>query len=125
MLRKGDLAKASRLDYKVNIAFVGHSIFHRLPSRFDIVRYTDDQDQSQIGLVVGLPNEEIGVVDGHLYSNRTPLIDDNPPVPMTGDWPLTYAGGMSILIAEINLGTIRDIIEVPLQNVSGKVSKIL
>ena len=125
VLRKGDLAKASRLDYKLNIAFVGHPIFHSLPSRFDIVRYTDDSGESHIGLVVGLPNEEIGIVDGQVYSNRAPLVENKPPVPMSGDWPLTYAGGMSILIADINLGTIQDISEVPLQKVSGKVSKIL
>jgi len=124
-LRKGDLVKASRLDYTVNIAFVGHPIFHSLPSRFDIVRYTDDEGVKRIGLVVGLPNEEIGIVDGQIYSSRTPLIDKQSPVPLAGDWPLTYAGGMSILVAEINLGTIRDIREVPLQSVSGKVSKVL
>jgi hypothetical protein len=124
-LRKGDLARASRLDYTVNVAFVGHPIFHSLPSRFDIVRYSTDTGEKKLGLVIGLPNEEIGVVDGQVYSNRVPLVDEQPPVPFSGDWPLTYAGGMSILIAEINLGTIRDVKEVPLRSVTGKVSKVI
>lgn len=125
VLTKGDLAKASRLDYTVNVAFVGQPIFHHLPSRFDLVRYTDAKGDQQTGLVVGLPNEEIGIDQGHLYSNRTPLFGDQPPVPISGDWPLTYAGRMSILIAVVYLGTVQDLRAIPLKNVTGKVSKVL
>ncbi len=125
VLSKGDLAKASRLDYTINVAFAGHPIFHEIPSRFDIVRYTDDQGVKQTGLIIGLPNEEISIVDGQLYSNRTPLVADRPPVPISGDWPLTSAGRMSILVAEVYLGTVREVHEIPLLKVSGKVSKVL
>ena len=124
LLARGDLAMNTNLDYTVNVAFVDSPFFHSLPSRFDIVRYSDNSGKLRLGLVVGLPNEEIAFVSGQLYSNRTPLVEDLSPVPIMGDWPLTYAGGMSILIAEITLGTIQDVVEIPLQQVTGKVSKV-
>lgn len=125
LFKKGDLLKASRLAYMVRTYVVDKPIFHSLPGRFEVVRFRT-QAGDVAGIVVGLPGEEIEVIDGVVTAGGIPQL-----APMAanrlinGDWPLTTAGGYSLLIATPNLGRIEHLYEVPITELIGKVEKIL
>ncbi|MDH3890071.1 MAG: hypothetical protein OEV49_03225 [candidate division Zixibacteria bacterium] len=121
----GDILKADRLDYTVNIAFVDLPILHSFPERFDIVRFVDDGGRRRTGLIVGLPAEEVVIADGLLVVDGVPDVRDGPlGISLRGDWPLTLAGRYSILVATVNLGSVENVYEVQLTQLLGKVDKL-
>jgi len=69
---EGDLLKASSLAYTVDILFVNKPLMHALPARYDIVRFSTPSGQQSSGLVIGLPSEDIQVVDGVVIINGMP-----------------------------------------------------
>jgi hypothetical protein len=122
---EGDLLKASRLSYVVDVFVVNRPILHALPKRYDIVRFTDSSDRHINGIVVGLPGEEIEIADGVIVANGFPDIGDAPGgIILSGEWPLTSVGGYSILVATLNLGRIDKVYEVSLTELIGKVGRL-
>lgn len=121
----GDLLKADRLHYTVNIAFVDRPILHQIPERFDMVRFIDEAGRRRTGFIVGLPDDEVMIADGLVVVNGMPDVRDGPlGISLRGDWPLTVAGRYSILVATVNLGSIENVYEVELTQLIGKVDKL-
>jgi len=122
---QGAILKASRLAYFVDIFFIKRSIVHTLPARYDLVRFTDDEDRLHNGIVLGLPGEEVQMVDGVLIVNGFP--DFNEPAGgliLTGDCPLTSVEGYSILVATLHLGRLDTAYKVSLTQIVGKIDKL-
>jgi hypothetical protein len=110
----------------VDIFVVKKPILHHLPKRYDLVRFSDESGVRRTGIVIGLPGEEIEVVDGVVVVNGLPDIGDAPGgIILSGDWPVTSAGAYSLLIATINLGKIDKVYRSSLDNLIGKVSRVL
>ena len=125
LFKRGDLLKASRLHYSVNLFFIQQPVYHTLPSRFDPVRFTDTSGIARNGIVMGLPGEEIQMVDGVLVTNGFPVIEEpGSGLILLGDCPLTYIDNFSIATATLRLGAVDRIYVVPLQSVVGKIEKL-
>ncbi len=125
LFKSGDLVKASRLSYMVNTYFVDKPIFHSLPDRFDIVRFRFDSTELS-GIVIGLPGEDIEIIGGVVTANGVPQLQSSATSRLVnGDWPLATAGGYSLLIAYPELGQVRDVYEVPITDLIGKMEKLL
>lgn len=123
---EGDVLKASSLTYFVNVWAVDKKIIYSLPERFDIVRFHNEAGRKFCGWVVGLPSEEIELVDNNLFVDNTPIFTTSKNIPiLSGNWPLTSAGAYSIMVATVHLGTVDRIREVPLIDIIGKVNKVL
>ncbi len=121
----GDVLKTDRLEYMIDIAFVGKPILHHMPERFEMVRFVDDQGTRRTGFVLGLPYESVMVADGLVVVNDLPDPHDGPlGVSLRGDWPLTVAGQYSILVATANLGSVDQVYEIGLDQLIGKVDKL-
>ena len=124
--QKGEIVKASRLAYSVDLFFLNQPLYYRLPERFTVVRYPDHSGGYKLGVVIGLPNEEVQVVEGVVivdgYPQVVPAADD---ILLTGDLPLTAVGRYSILVATIRMNRIEKATEIPLTRPVGKVEPLL
>jgi hypothetical protein len=122
---RGDFLKADRLAYTVRAYLLDRPIWHSMPERYDVVRFSAAEGRSLVGMVVGLPLEQVEVMQGLLVVNDQPNLDE-PPAGLLfgGDWPLTAADEFSILVATLNLGSIAYVYQVPLTDVRGKVSRL-
>jgi hypothetical protein len=126
IVTRGGFSFANRLAYSVDIPLMNRPIFHTLPERFDLVRYVDESGEHRIGLVVGLPQEEVECSDGLLSASGaiTPL----PRLgggDLTGSWPLTMVDGYSILIANVKLGVVSAVSPVGLSELVGRVGRLV
>ncbi|UCD63524.1 MAG: hypothetical protein JSW34_12380 [Candidatus Zixiibacteriota bacterium] len=123
---RGDLLKASRLSYSVNVFFLKKPVLHSLPARYDVVRFVDADGRRRNGLVLGLPADEIAMLSGVLVVNGATDFG-TPPGGLTlwGDLPLTYVDDYSILVATLRLGRVDTVHMVALPDVVGKVGKLL
>lgn len=125
LFRNGDLMKASRLSYMLNTYFVDKPIFHSLPDRFDIVRFRFDSTELA-GVVIGLPGEDIEIIGGVVTVNGAPQLQPSAVSRLiNGDWPPTTAGGYSLLIAYPEFGQVRDVYEIPITDLIGKLERLL
>ncbi len=122
---KGEILKASRLAYFLNIAVLDRPLFHSLPERFDIIRFEMGPGDNRCGVVIGLPGEEIEIAGGVLVIDGVPKLASTPSwLNLTGDWELTSIDGYSMLIATMRLGSVDKLYEVPLSKLHGKVSRL-
>ena len=122
---EGDLLKASRLSYMVDVFVVNRPIVHALPQRYDIVRFTDSSGRRLNGVVVGLPGEEIEIAGGVVVANGLPDLGEAPGgIILSGECPLTLVGAYSILVATLNLGRIDGVQDVPLTDVIGEIGRL-
>jgi len=120
----GDMLKASRLAYSVDIVGFKERVVHSLPKRFDFIRYSDG-DEARLGVVVGLPGEEIQIVDGEVLATDFALFDEKPAgLSLSGDWPLTSVGPYSILVADLRFGAVERVNKIGLSDVIGKVERL-
>ncbi|MBN1212347.1 MAG: hypothetical protein JXA92_07195, partial [candidate division Zixibacteria bacterium] len=71
---KGDMLKASRLAYSVDIVGFKERFIHTLPKRFDFICYNSG-GEARLGVVVGLPGEEIQIIDGEVVATDYALFD--------------------------------------------------
>lgn len=124
LYRRGDLLKASSLAYFVNVALLKRPILHRLPDRFELLRFRTPDDKRQVGVVVGLPNENVEIVGGEVIANGVPEFGGVPGIKLSGTWPVTTTENYSILVATVDLGAIDHVYQVPLGNVIGKVGRL-
>lgn len=121
LFENGDWLKASRLDYTINLAFMNQTILHTLPDRYDIVCVDDGSGAYRSALLIGLPREEIEIIDGMLLVNGLP--GQNPGmtgVSLSPDQPLTVVDQYSIIVATLRMGNIHKLYQVPLENLVGK-----
>jgi len=122
---QGTILKASRLAYFVDIFFIKKAIVHTLPGRYELVRFVDNQGRTRDGIVLGLPGEEVQMVDGVLVINDFPDFNEPPGgLVLTGDCPLTYVEGYSILVATLHLGRVDTAYNVSLTNIVGRIGKL-
>ncbi len=120
----GDWLTASRMAYRLDVGVISQPILHHLPDRYDLVLFATDDGYRGVGVVVGLPREQVEIVSGAVVVNG--LIDyDAMPlgVPMAGYCSLTTAGDFSILVATFGLGQVESIIDVRLDRLIGKVTE--
>ena len=122
---RGTLMKLSSLAYSINIIGFDMPRFHHLPKRYDIVRCQLASGRITNAVVLGLLGEGIEVVEGRV------IIDGRPEfagwiggLTFTGDVSAVLVGQFSILVAELSLGTIDKVYEIPLADVKGKVEKL-
>jgi len=121
---RGDLLKASRLAYTVDIIGFKERIVHTLPQRFDFISYSSG-GEARLGVVVGLPGEEIRIVDGEVLATDFALFDEKPSgLALSGDWPLTSVGPYSILVADLRFGAVDRVNKIDLSDVIGKVERL-
>lgn len=120
----GEILKASRLAYSIDIVGFDGRVIHTVPQRYDFIRYRDSNSE-QVGLVVGLPGEEIQIISGEVLSTEYALFDEKPAgLSLSGDWPLTSVGPYSILVAVLKFGTVQKVQEINLSDVIGKVERL-
>ncbi len=125
MFSRGDLLKASRMEYSVNLFFIRQPLYHSLPFRYDAVRFINGSGAARNGLVLGLPGEEVQMVEGVLVVNSLPVVEEpGGGMVLLGDCPLTYVDNYSILTATLHLGMVDQIHLVPLRNMVGKIEKV-
>ncbi len=123
LYRKGDLLKASRLAYFLNVIVVARPILHALPERYDLVRFRKE-GKTDIGLVVGLPGEQVEIANGALTVNGTPELSGMNSITLSGNWPETSADSYSLLVATLNLGTVEHVYQISFGELVGKVSTL-
>lgn len=123
---EGEVMVTNPLAYKVNLAFVDRPFLTEMPARYDLVRVTDSHGRSRSGLVLGLPGENVQVIDGVVIVNGVPDPEQLQPLGsvLRGESPLTFVDEFSILLANIRLGAVVDVTVVPLANVDGEVSAL-
>ena len=123
---RDDLLRTNRLAYTADIFFADRPVLHALPERYDAVRFVDDDGRQRCGFVVGLPNEEIEILEGIIIVNGLPDYEGSSlGWNISGDCTLTWVQGYSILIVTLNFGSIDRVYELPLERLEGKVNKLL
>ncbi len=122
---RGDISTANRFAYAVNIPLMKKPILHALPERFDLVRYINERGERKVGLVVGLPGEEVECAAGILSASGViaslPVLGNGE---LTGSWPLTEVDSYSILVAEVKLGVVSSVSQVSLGELVGRVGRL-
>lgn len=122
---EGDYVKSSSLAYIIDLVFFDRPFMHTPPERYDIVRFRSVDADLATGIVIGLPREQIALIDGRIVTGHiSDATAQPPPMPLSGDWPLTYSGSHSILVAMMNMGVVESVVEVSLADVSGKVAHL-
>lgn len=125
LYHQGDILKADKLAYIVNIFFLEKPLLKDLPLRYEIIRFIDVHKKKQVGIVLAFPKEEFEMGQGVVVINGNPDIN-LPPGNLTflGDIELTHINDYSILVATLNLGTIDKVYEIPFMDIVGKVEKV-
>ncbi|UCE24551.1 MAG: hypothetical protein JSU74_00435 [Candidatus Zixiibacteriota bacterium] len=122
---EGNVMKASRLAYAVNIFFLNKPVYHTIPSRYELVRFLNGTGRMKNGVVIGLPNEQVQMVDGVLIVNGLPIVEEAySQLVLTGDCPLTSVDGYSILVATLHLGRVDVAYMVAFQDVVGRIDRL-
>ncbi len=122
---QGDILKADRLAYIVDIFFLEKPLLKDLPQRYEIIRFNDINNKKKVGIVLALPTEEFEMAQGVVVINGNPDINLPPGnLVLMGDIGLTKVNAYSILVATLNLGTIDKIYEIPFKDIIGKVEKV-
>lgn len=124
LYHQGDILKADRLAYLVDIFFLEKPLLIDLPKRYEIIRFVDLNNFKNVGIVLALPKEEFEMAQGVIVINGMPDITLPPGnLVFMGDIELTLINEYSILVATLNLGTIDKIYEIPFKDIIGKVEK--
>ena len=121
----GTLMKVSRLAYQIDIVGFDKPIFHHVPERYDLVRYVSDNGLKDNAVVLGLPQEEIEIIEGTVIINGIPDFKGwIGGLTFNGNWPAEEAGSQELIVATLNLGAIDKIIQVPFTKLIGKVEPV-
>jgi len=123
LLPPGKLVAASSISYFVNIPFINRPIFHALPERCDVVRYQADNGRRRVGVVIGLPGENVTVDSGLIEVNGFPSGEQLPKGLDAGSLPLTTVDDYSILVGDFDYGKIVSANQVSLADLTGKVRR--
>lgn len=124
-LGRGDLAAANSLAYKTKLFFLDRPVWHQLPQRGDVVRFVDFDLNPRTGLMLGLPGEQVEVVNGLLVVDGYPFSASLPDDRLLqGDMSLTSVEPSSILVAELKLGVVDKTYQVPIDGITGRVYRL-
>lgn len=122
---QGTLLTASPMAYRIEIVGFDKPIFHHLPKRYDIVRYTAENGSKENAVVLGLPQEELEIIEGTVIINGIPDIEGwIGGLSFNGSWPPETAGSQELLVGTFNLGSIDKVIRIPLTKLIGKVESV-
>lgn len=123
---QGEMLVSNRLSYQVDLILFDSPALHRLPERFDVVRYLDSSGERKCGVVLGYAGEEIEVIDATLLIDNIPVWEASPlGAPLAGQWLPTSADAGQLLVADFRNGRIVKTTAVNLDDLHGKVSRIL
>jgi len=126
LFSNGDLLKANPLAYAVDLFFFDKPVFHSLPDRFDVIRFSENDGPPKLGLVIGLPGENVEVLEGVVAVDGFPQPEPiNAGIILSGDCPLTSVERSSILVTTVYLGRIERVVQIPLAGIRGKVDHLL
>lgn len=121
---KGDLLKADKSAYIVDLFFFEKPLMHTMPQRYEIVRFNKPNGGKDVGIIVGLPGEDIEINEGVVIVNGYPdYREPKSGFVLMGDCGLTRVDDFSILVATFNLGVIDTVYNVPFNDLIGKVDK--
>ncbi len=124
LARTGDWISAQPVAYSARVNFLPQRIWYALPQRGEWV--TIGSSERRTVLVVARPGERVGVRDGLLIADGQIVQGWLPTgVGLTGDWDLRDVGAGSILVATLSTAQIRQLIEVPLEEVVGRADPLL
>ncbi|RKX22219.1 MAG: hypothetical protein DRP35_02465 [Candidatus Zixiibacteriota bacterium] len=119
------ILKTEPTSYTVNLFFMDKPFLHALPNRYDIVRFLDSSDFKHTGIVVGLPDEDIEIIDGVVIVNGLPDYDGlSQNWTLQGETELTRGDIYSILIITLKFGAVDRVYSVPLEDIKGKVTNL-
>ncbi len=122
LMATGEIGYVNTLAYEANLFFFDETFTHSLPERWDLVQYRDPEAGATIGLVVGISNEELAFVNDTLFVDGYPLDDADQAAPVAGgEMSLTLVDPGSILVATLENGRVRQVRQVPIRDVIGKV----
>ena len=122
---RGTLMKASRLAYKASIVGFKGPVFHHFPERYDIVRFRSENGTIDNAVVLGLPQEEIELIEGTLIINGLPDFEGwIGGVSFSGSWPAVIVGDGKVLAATLKLGSIDNTFQLPVSEIIGKVEPV-
>ena len=122
---EGTFMKASRLAYQIDIVGFDKPIFHNSPERYDLVRYISDNGLKENAVVLGLPQEEIEIIEGTVIVNGIPDFEGwIGGLTFSGNWPHEAVGNQELLVATLNLGNIDRIYHISLVQLIGKVEPV-
>ncbi len=125
VIQQGEWLAANSLAYKASFAFISHPQFFDLPKIGDLVQYEDSSSARPVGIVGGLPGDQIEVGDGKLFVGPTWYdLADIVGVRVGGTVELTSVEPGSILVLRLRLGEVTGVEQVPLGNIIGKVHKV-
>lgn len=123
IFRKDDILKASSLEYFLDIWFIEQPVLHSLPDRFEIVKFNTENQKEICGFVMGLPGEEVEILEGVMVVNNSPIFFPDA-LNIYGDIPLFSVGSYSVMVITVHLGYVDQIYDVPLTQLEGKVEKL-
>jgi len=121
--KNDDLLKASRLEYFLDIWFIEQPVLHSIPERFEIVKFKTEDQNEICGFVLGLPGEDVEMLEGVLVVNNSPLFLPNS-LNFFGDIPLFSVSSYSVMVVTSHLGYIDQTYDVPVTQLVGKVEKL-
>ena len=125
-LRAGDWLCSNPLAYRANLFFVSRTQLYALPQRGELVRFADSTGARHVGLVVGLPGEQIEVAGRTLSANEVTFdLSEMYRAPLSGSVTLTPVEPGSIMVAIVRIGTVDRIYQVTVTDILGKVHKLL
>jgi hypothetical protein len=125
-LRQGDWLCSNSLAYRANLFFVSRPQLYALPQRGELVRFADSTDARHVGLVLGLPGEQIEIAGRTLTANG--VMFDLPEIygaSLSGNVTLTPVESASIMVVTVRIGMVDGIHQVPVTDILGKVHKLL
>lgn len=119
---QGTMMKASRLAYRFQILGISRPILYHMPERYDLVRFQSERGVKENAVVLGLPQEEVEIVEGTVIINTIPDFEGWPwGLELNGNWPASVLNAGELMVATLNLGTIDEVYRVPIANIIGKV----
>ncbi len=126
LYHQGDILFSNSLSYRASFFFVSRPQYFALPRTGDLVRYVDSSGNHQVGLVAGLPGEQIEIDDGKLFVGADWYeLSEFVGFSLTGHTELTSVDAGSILIVRFRLGAVNGAEQVPIGNILGRVHKLL
>lgn len=124
VIEPGRTCLVDRQAYTVDLFFVDDRFYHSAVDRWQAVQFSDGMGTVRTGLVVGLPYEEVALINDSLFVNGYPLDESSDAVPLSGSLSLTPVGAQSILAVTMNDGAIDRIYAVRLHDIIGRVHQL-
>ena len=123
LIDEGSFCLVDHQAYTVELFFLKGRHPHTPIERWQPVQFKDPMGTVRTGLVLGLPLEEVALVNDSLFVDGFP-IDDPAAVPLSGELSLTPVGSYSILAVTLHKGVVDRPYVVGMENVIGRVHRL-